>query len=161
MPDLEPITPAMESVRLNELADRLGWIAAQLGGIGWDDDDTTVAQASDLIRRQASSVPPVTHDPSNAAPLLWLLWKHLGSQSPVGQPIREYLGMGQFDRMSEAQIEAARGYRDSLDSRAISLPGQPPFPTDHEPPTPAAASPATMGASAARPDAPLTEVSPP
>ena len=41
-------------------------------------------------------------------------------------------------------------------------PGQLSIPTDHEPPTHAAASPATMGASAARPDAPLTtEIFPP
>jgi len=40
-------------------------------------------------------------------------------------------------------------------------PGQLSIPTDREPSAPAAASPATMGASAARPDAPLTEVSPP
>ena len=41
-------------------------------------------------------------------------------------------------------------------------PGQLAFPTDHELPAHAAAFPATMGASAARPDAPLTtEVSPP
>jgi hypothetical protein len=40
-------------------------------------------------------------------------------------------------------------------------PGQLAFPTDCEPPASPAASPATMGASAARPDAPLTEVSPP
>jgi len=110
MSDLEPSTPAMESAGLNKLADRLGWIAAQLSDIGWGDDSASVAQASDLIRRQASSVPPVTHNPPNPAPLLWLLWKHLGSQSPVGQPIREYLGIGQFDRMTEEQVEAAKQY---------------------------------------------------
>ena len=46
-------------------------------------------------------------DLSKQAPLLWLLWNHLGSQSPVGQVIREYLGMGRFERMTEEQIEAA------------------------------------------------------
>jgi len=40
-------------------------------------------------------------------------------------------------------------------------PGQLAIPTDCKPPFPPAATPATMGASAARPDAPLTEVSPP
>ena len=56
MSDLEPFTPAMESAGLNKLADRLGWIAAQLGDIGWGDDSASVAQASVLIRRQASPV---------------------------------------------------------------------------------------------------------
>jgi hypothetical protein len=57
---------------------------------------------------------PVTHDLTNAAPLLWVLWNHLGSGSPVGQPIRQYLGMGQFERMTEDQIQAAKQYRDCL-----------------------------------------------
>ena len=59
----------------------------------------------------APAAPMPTHDLSNAAPLLWLLWNHLGSQSPVGQPIRDYLGMGQFESMSAAQIEAASFYQ--------------------------------------------------
>jgi len=112
LPPFEDVaaTPAMESAGLNELVGRLGWIAAHLSDIGWGGDSATVAQASDLIRRQASPAPSVTHDPSNTAPLLWLLWNHLGSQSPVGQPIRECLGMGQFDHMTEEQVEAAKQY---------------------------------------------------
>ena len=58
----------------------------------------------------APPAPDATHNPPNPAPLLWLLWNHLGSQSPVGQPIREYLGMGQFDRMTKEQVEAAKQY---------------------------------------------------
>jgi hypothetical protein len=57
---------------------------------------------------------PVTHDLTNAAPLLWVLWNHLGGSSPIGQPIRQYLGMGQFERMTEEQIEAAKQYRDCM-----------------------------------------------
>jgi hypothetical protein len=58
-----------------------------------------------------------------AAPLLWVLWHHLGASSPVGQPIRRYLGMGQHDRMTPEGIEAAKrwaresmGVQDYLDS---------------------------------------------
>ena len=79
-----------------------------------------------LARRSRPAAPPAplpTHDLSNAAPLLWLLWNHLGGESPVGRPIREYLGMGQFESMSDAQIVAAKQYADcktcqGLDGRA-------------------------------------------
>jgi hypothetical protein len=57
---------------------------------------------------------PPTHDLTNAAPLLWVLWNHLGGSSSIGQPIRKYLGMGQFERMTEDQIEAAKQYRDCM-----------------------------------------------
>jgi len=57
---------------------------------------------------------PVTHDLANTAPLLWVLWNHLGGSSPIGQPIRQYLGMDQFERMTEDQIQAAKQYRDDL-----------------------------------------------
>ncbi|MEY4416721.1 MAG: hypothetical protein RIQ53_4014 [Pseudomonadota bacterium] len=40
--------------------------------------------------------------------LAWVLWHHLGGCSPIGQPIRFALGMGQHERMSELQIEGAK-----------------------------------------------------
>jgi hypothetical protein len=76
-----------------------------------------------------------------AAPLLWVLWHHLGASSPVGQPIRRYLGMGQHDRMTPEGIEAAKrwaresmGVQDYLDSipaysSAAPEPTPPPAPT--------------------------------
>lgn len=39
--------------------------------------------------------------------LLWALWHHQGSGSPVGQPIRRYLGMGQHDAMLVEQVQHA------------------------------------------------------
>jgi hypothetical protein len=54
--------------------------------------------------------PPARHDLTNVAPLLWVLWNHQGSQSSAGQPIRRYLGMGQFERMSKEQVEAAASF---------------------------------------------------
>lgn len=44
------------------------------------------------------------------AALLFALWHHQGGSSPVGQPIRKMLGMGPFDRMSDADIEAAKSF---------------------------------------------------
>ena len=46
-------------------------------------------------------------DISRAA-LLWVLWHHQGGSSPVGQPIRFALGMGQHERLSDAQLSEAR-----------------------------------------------------
>ena len=77
------------------------------------------------IEALESAQQPAAHDATNAAPLLWLLWNHQGSSSPVGQPIRKYLGMGQFQRMSKEQVEAAKSW------------GSIPFPVPPAPPAPA------------------------
>jgi hypothetical protein len=98
--------------------------------------------------RQGEPTPPPAHDLTSAAPLLWVLWHHLGASSPVGQPIRRYLGMGQHDRMTPEGIEAAKrwaresmGVQDYLDSI-------PAYSSDAPEPTP---SPAPDDISAAQP----------
>jgi hypothetical protein len=54
---------------------------------------------------------------SARAALLWVLWHHQGGHSPVGQALRFALDMGTHDRLTEAQVTAARrwgqlqGYR--------------------------------------------------
>ena len=40
--------------------------------------------------------------------LLLSLLHHQGGHSNVGQPIRQFLGMGQFDRMTTEQVNRAR-----------------------------------------------------
>lgn len=40
--------------------------------------------------------------------LLWVLWHHQGGSSPVGQPIRYALGMGQHDDLNEHQLAEAK-----------------------------------------------------
>lgn len=52
---------------------------------------------------------PEFTDTSRAA-LLWVLWHHQGGSSPVGQAVRFALGMGQHDRLSEAQLAAAKAW---------------------------------------------------
>ncbi len=42
------------------------------------------------------------------AALLWVLWHHQGASSPVGQPIRFALGMGQHDRLNDHQLREAK-----------------------------------------------------
>lgn len=44
------------------------------------------------------------------AALAWVLFHHQGGSSPVGQPIRLALGMGQHDRMSDSQIAEAKQF---------------------------------------------------
>lgn len=50
------------------------------------------------------------------AMLLNILWHHQGASSNVGQPIRQMLGIGQYDRMTDEQVAAAR-WIDSLLAR--------------------------------------------
>lgn len=49
---------------------------------------------------------------SARAALLWVLWHHQGSSSPVGQPIRFALGMGQHDRLTDHQLAQAKLWGD-------------------------------------------------
>ena len=51
--------PAPEPGEVGELVDRLGWIAAQLGDIGWGDDSASVARAATLLQQQAAPAPVV------------------------------------------------------------------------------------------------------
>lgn len=43
------------------------------------------------------------------AALLFALWHHQGASSPVGQPIRAMLGIGEHDHLDQEQLTAARG----------------------------------------------------
>ncbi len=40
--------------------------------------------------------------------LLWALYHHQGGSSPVGQPIRKILGIGQHDHLTPGQIALAK-----------------------------------------------------
>lgn len=57
--------------------------------------------------RDAAEIVPEFSDTARAA-LLWVLWHHQGGSSPVGQPIRFALGMGQHERLSDWQLSEAR-----------------------------------------------------
>jgi hypothetical protein len=89
--------------------------------------------------QEEEAAPSPTHDLTSAAPLLWVLWHHLGASSPVGQPIRRYLGMGQHDRMTPEEVVAAKrwarrsmgvqDYLDSIPSYSSAAPEPAPPPT--------------------------------
>jgi hypothetical protein len=91
--------------------------------------DSYYGENRDAVDRARAALaqpePEATHDLSDAAPLLWLLWNHLGSSSSVGQPIRQYLGMGRFESMSDAQIGAANQYRALLPESSRAALAQP------------------------------------
>jgi hypothetical protein len=40
--------------------------------------------------------------------LLNVLWHHQGGSSPVGQPLRKLLGIGQHDHLTDEQISEAK-----------------------------------------------------
>lgn len=70
-----------------------------------------------LQEAQPSPTPPAVVEPPELSPdftdaaraaLLWVLWHHQGGSSPVGQPIRFALGMGQHDRLNEHQLAEAK-----------------------------------------------------
>jgi hypothetical protein len=45
--------------------------------------------------------------------LLWALYHHQGGISPVGQPIRAALGIGQHDRLTDEQIAKAKQWAEA------------------------------------------------
>jgi hypothetical protein len=56
------------------------------------------------------SAQPVERQELSEAALLWVLWHHQGGSSPVGQPIREALGIGQLDHLTDEQVALAKSY---------------------------------------------------
>jgi hypothetical protein len=54
-----PTPPVPEPVEVGELVQRLGWIAAQLGDIGWGDDSASVASAATLLSQLSAPAPAV------------------------------------------------------------------------------------------------------
>ena len=129
---VEPTPPAPEPGEVEELVAEIGVLPeTELQEmLELNRAATLFQQLSAPAPVPAPVAPAAEHDPSNAAPLLWLLWNHLGSQSPVGQVIREYLRMGRFDRMTQEQIEAADHW--SRENRR-RLRQQPPAPQPEDP----------------------------
>jgi hypothetical protein len=64
------------------------------------------------------------------AALLWVLWYHQGGSSPVGQPIRFALGIGQHDHLSDEQVSDAKrwGELHGIGSAAPQPVGEVPMP---------------------------------
>ena len=106
---LSPMSASAESSCILELRARVMALESQSNHIG------------DINKM----VPPTVATDEELAPLLWVLWYHQGAKSHVGQPIRKYLGMGQFERMSDQQIEVAKRWAQSnsqASSREVAEP---------------------------------------
>lgn len=58
---------------------------------------------------QAVEMSPDFTDTARAA-IAWVLWHHQGGSSPVGQPLRFALGMGQHDRLTDRQVAEAKRF---------------------------------------------------
>jgi hypothetical protein len=83
--------------------------------------------AIEVWNRRAQPTPPAVVEPPELSPdftdtaraaLLWVLWHHQGGSSPVGQPIRFALGMGQHDRLNEHQLAEAKRWERHRQVRA-------------------------------------------
>lgn len=68
--------------------------------------DSLATPAADQFHDAAEMVPEFS-DSARAA-LLWVLWHHQGGSSPIGQPIRFALGIGQHERLSDWQVAEAK-----------------------------------------------------
>jgi hypothetical protein len=114
-PAIEPLPLDVPQSLARDWINRHGTFhAASTGGqpqrIGTD-WGMVIIEAARWGQRQGWDARPEQPAPAaDVAPLLWVLWHHMGGNSPVGQPIRKYLGMGQFERMSKEQVEAAKGW---------------------------------------------------
>lgn len=76
----------------------------------------------------AHSTAEATELPYEFAPefrraLLWLLWHHQGGKSPVGQPIRAMLGIGQHDPLTDSELAEAKAYREHSPLWAVHAQG--------------------------------------
>lgn len=69
---------------------------------------TTCSCARQPVGEPGEMSPEFT-DTARAA-IAWVLWHHQGGSSPVGQPLRFALGMGQHDRMTDHQIAEAKRF---------------------------------------------------
>jgi hypothetical protein len=112
-PHLEPPELDVPQVLAHDWINRHGTFRptparAERTGTNWG---MVITEAARWGQRQGWDARPEQPAPAaDVAPLLWVLWHHMGGNSPVGQPIRKYLGMGQFERMSKEQVKAAKGW---------------------------------------------------
>jgi hypothetical protein len=58
--------------------------------------------------------------PNVHASLCYVLWHHQGASSPIGQQIRPLLGLGQHDRLTDEQLQAAKRVQQSLMNLTVS-----------------------------------------
>ncbi len=118
-PDVHAIVAALAARQPVEAAPQ-GCDACDRTGIRQNDEGRNIccpdcdlgsACAGDTRQSVGESVEmsPEFTDTARAA-IAWVLWHHQGGSSPVGQPLRFSLGMGQHDRMTDQQIAEAKRF---------------------------------------------------
>lgn len=102
--------------RYHEVADELAGHIARITGVDIGEHSSANSpwqNASDAAEgyqpAKAVEMSPDFTDTARAA-IAWVLWHHQGGGSPVGQPLRYSLGMGQHDRMTDPQIAEAKRF---------------------------------------------------
>lgn len=81
------------------------------------------AQPSPAAVEPVAQQQPTSPDVHDA--LLFCLWHHQGGSSKIGQPIRAALGIGEFDRLTDDQLAAAKRIQSAITSQ--------PLPQEREP----------------------------
>ncbi len=75
-------------------------------------DPSNVFSLCDAIAGEIEALLPSAECPDltdiSRDALCWILWHHQGGNSKIGQAVRFSLGMGQHERMSDAQVAAAK-----------------------------------------------------
>ena len=80
-----------------------------------NDDKVCPSWLRDECDPTKGSVPTPCHvSPEVEAALLFVLWHHQGSSSPVGQPIRRILGIGEYAQLTQTQLIKAKEVRGKL-----------------------------------------------
>ncbi len=59
--------------------------------------------------------------PDVYAAICFALWHHQGGSSPVGQPLRPMLGLGQHDYMTPDQLEAAKRLAKAIETIDLTV----------------------------------------
>lgn len=102
--------------RYHEVADELAGHIARITGVDIGEHSSANCPWQNAIEAaeayqpaQAVEMSPDFTDTPRAA-IAWVLWHHQGGESPVGQPLRYSLGMGQHDRMTDHQIAEAKRF---------------------------------------------------
>lgn len=77
-------------------------------------------QAEQPAQQELVEMSPDFTDTARSA-LLWVLWHHQGSSSPVGQPIRFALGIGAHERLTDFHIADAKRWAKQTNSTAAEF----------------------------------------
>ncbi|WP_313447433.1 hypothetical protein [Pseudomonas sp.] len=77
---------------------------------GTSSDNATSVARYDLSTSEGGRGYVAEFTDTERAAIAWVLWHHLGGSSPVGQPLRFALGMGQHQRMTDQQIAEAKRF---------------------------------------------------